>query len=141
MSYKIINPKQEKLRAFYRIFILPRHVEIRSGAEKKKLKDELDEHIEWVKENKLGVELKAYVKAQQTRQDCYDKVAKLRSELSVVKGTDLNKVDPEEIMDHVKLLADKAKEVTAAEEAFEASKEAFTAAYGNPAGVAMVSKG
>lgn len=129
MDAKIINPKQRPERAFYRIYILPRHIDVCNNAKNKEraklLKAEMDEHLEWVKENGYGQQLKDYIGDQQARQDAYDKVAKLKGELSALRGTDMNRMELSELTVHAKALEKASKDIETAEKAFAEAKKRF----------------
>ena len=143
-EYKIINPKQIPERAFYRIYILPRHIDVSNNAGNKSraklLQAEIDEHLKWVKEKKLTQQLKAYIRDQQARQDAYDKLAKLKGQFSVLRGTDMNRMKTDELTKHAKALEKMSSDLEKAEAAFQTAKDNFATNW-NSGVKASISKG
>ena len=107
-------------RAFYRIYILPQHIERREGEMKKVLQNELKRHQKFVRDNKLNDELDAYITAQKERQAKYDAFQAAKAEFAVTSA------DPNLSF---RQKADAEEAVEAAENAFNEAKEQFKAKY------------
>lgn len=120
MTIEVIKVKGTQ-RAFYRIYVLPQHIEKREGEAKEVLKKELAKHRKYVRDNNLQVELDAYIAAQANRQSLYDAMQKVRGEFASMKGAGLNQSIAE--------LAEKEAEVKDAEAAFEEAKIKFKEEY------------
>jgi len=103
--------RETKFRAFYRIFILPRHIAKRDGEVKKAMQAELAEWQEMVEANGLQEELAAYIAAQEDRQAKYDAMIAAETELGQNPS------------------AEAGQKPTEAKLAFAESKAAFVAAY------------
>lgn len=107
-------------RAFYRIFILPQHIERREGEMKQVLQDEMKRHKKFVKDNGLQEELDLYIAAQKERQAKYDAWQAAKADFAVTRADESlsfrERADAEEL-------------VEAAEAAFVEAKEAFKAKY------------
>lgn len=127
MNDKVVsNVKHEVMnisganRAFYRIYILPQHIERREGEMKKVLQTELRKHQKFVRDNELNDALDGYIAAQKNRQELYDLWQAAKAQFAVervVKGKKFRE------------LADLEEAVEAAEAAFVEANEAFKSKY------------
>lgn len=124
MTAKVVtNVKSEVMnvtgaqRAFYRIYILPQHIEKREGEVKAELQKELARHKKFVKDNNLLKELDKYIAAQQEKQSLYDKWQQAKADFAVLKGA--------KNIEDFQAIADKQKEMHSAENAFKAYQEYF----------------
>ena len=120
MTIEVMKVKGTQ-RAFYRIYILPMHIEKREGEPKEVLKKELAKHRKYVRDNNLQDELEAYLEAQKNRQALYDNLQKVRGEFAAMKGAGLDQ--------NLSKLAEKEREVAEAEVAFNEAKIKFKEEY------------
>lgn len=108
-------------RAFYRIYVLPMHIEKRKGEDKEVLKKELAAHRKYVRDNDLQKELEHYLAAQQNRQDLYDAMQAARGKFAAMKSAGLEQ--------DINKLAEQQTKTQEAELAFREAKAKFIEEY------------
>ena len=108
-------------RAFYRIYVLPLHIEKRDGETRAAMQKELDEHLKFVEENNLQAKLDEYLADQKKKQELYNVWQEAKGEFAVRRG--------EKNIENFQAVADAQEAAKAAKEAFHSFQKYFKATW------------